>query len=199
MNWIQRQWQHFKEKSFWGKFWDILLASILVLMLFPGGRELVQRAVLKTGLMGNTTANLNEALTTESANWLLTDLNGEIHRFGDLNVKPIFLNHWATWCPPCKAEMPSIIDLIETSGDRAHFILVTSEDVVRVRAFLKQQGWQLPVYFPKTPVPAQLHAASLPTTLVIDGSGKIIHRSEGMRDWGSDKASDLVVGGAPFK
>lgn len=194
MKWLQRQWEKFKAKSFWGKFWDVLFIAVIILLIVPGGREMVQRGIIKTGLMGRTTVNMNEALTPVSKDWLLIDLEGQHYRLSDLNDRSVFLNFWATWCGPCKAEMPSIISLIEKSGDKANFILVTTEDPEHVKAYLKRQDWDLPVYFPTTAIPAQLAAQSLPTSLVINSSGEIIHRSEGMRDWGSDKAVRLVVG-----
>lgn len=194
MNWIQRQWQKFAEKSRWGKFWDILLLVILLLLIVPDGRVMVQRTLLKTGLMGRTKANVHDALLNSTAQWALMDLDGTTARFGELSDRPVFLNHWATWCPPCRAEMPSIISLIEKTGDRAHFILLTSEEPDKVRAFLKKQNWDLPVYFPLSATPEQLQAESLPTTLIINTEGTIIHRSAGMRDWGSEKAVELVVG-----
>lgn len=194
MKWLQRQWDQFKAKSVWGKFWDFLLVAILILLLFPGGREMMQRGLLKTGLLGSTSVNASEELTPASKEWLLVDLEGRQHRLSDLNDRPVFLNFWATWCGPCKAEMPSIISLIDNVGDDANFILVTNEDPEHVKAFLKRQEWDLPVYFSQTAPPEQLAAASLPTSLVINASGEIIHRSDGMRDWGSEKAKDLVVG-----
>jgi len=194
MNLIQRQWQKFAEKSIWGKFWDVLFLIVIILLIVPDGRMMVQRTLLKTGLMGTTKANASDTLPNSTSQWKLMDLNGNIVRFGDFADRPVFLNHWATWCPPCRAEMPSIISLIEAAGDRAHYILLTSEDPEKVQGFLDRQGWDLPVYFPVEPIPTILQAQSLPTTLVIDRSQTIIHRSEGMRDWGSKKAVELVIG-----
>src|SRR5690554_4445762 len=186
MKWLQRQWEKFLAKSFLGKFWDVLFIAVIILLIVPGGREMVQRGIIKTGILGSTTANTNEPLAPVSKDWLLMDLEGQRYRLSDLNDRPVFLNFWATWCGPCKAEMPSITSLIEKSGDKANFILVTTEDPEHVKSYLQRQNWDLPVYFPMTAIPAQLATQSLPTSLVINSSEEIIHRSEGMRDWGSD-------------
>ncbi len=194
MNWFKRQWAAFRAKSYLGKFWDVLFVVVIVLFLIPDGRIFVQRMVLKTGLLGSTTANISEGLNPESRGWQLEDLEGNRFTLEALNNRPVFLNHWATWCPPCRAEMPSIMSLIDQTGGDAVFLLVTSEDRNRVQAFLDKQQWDLPVYFPVTPTPSQLAAESLPTSLVIDKNGMIIHRSEGMRDWSSEEAVELVTG-----
>lgn len=197
MKWFQRQWEQFKAKSFWGKFWDVLFVVIIILLIIPDGRLMVQRGLMKTGITGSTSSNTLEALDTAAMNWQLRNMDGQIITFGKLSERTIFLNHWATWCGPCKAEMPSIVSLMEATGNKAHFILLTSDDLPRVESYLKTNNWDLPVYFPVSPIPAQLNATSLPTTLVIDSRGNIIHRSEGMRDWGSKKARRLVLGKLP--
>lgn len=194
MKWLKKQWEGFLAKSFWGKFWDVLFVAVIILLIIPQGRIEVQRLIVKTGILGGTDANLSTDADPATLQWNLTNLNGEQITLGELNDRQVFVNFWATWCPPCKAEMPSIISLIEQVGDDTNFVLVTSEDPERVKSFLKKQGWDLPVYFSSTPAPSQLSAQSLPTTYVINASGQIIHRSEGMRDWGSDGAVELVRG-----
>lgn len=193
MNWIKKQWERFLEKPFWSKFWDITLLVILLILVIPEGRIGFQRILLKTGVMGSTKANTSETLPSSDWNWQLMDLDGQTTSFEAFADQPVFLNHWATWCPPCRAEMPSVISLIEKTGQSANFILLTSEDPEKVKSFLEKQNWDLPVYFPVSPIPEQLQAESLPTTLIINTQGTIIHRSEGMRDWGSDKAVELLT------
>lgn len=194
MNWFKKQWEVFKAKSFLGKFWDVLFVVVIIMFLIPDGRMLIQRGILKTGLMGSTTSNEDIKLDSNALSWRLMDLEGRQLTLGELSDRPVFINFWATWCPPCKAEMPSIISLMEKAGDQSHFILVTSEEREKVVAFLDRQGWDLPVYFPLSDYPPQLSAASLPTSMVISTDGKIIHRSEGMRDWASKEAVELVTG-----
>jgi len=192
MNWLKKQWELFKSKSALGKFWDILFVIIIIALIVPDGRMLVQRLILKTGLMGKTTANEQNALSNEALQWKLSTADGRLVQLADFSGKPVFINFWATWCPPCRAEMPSIIAMMEKVGNDAEFVFVTYESPEKVNAFLSKQGWNLPVYFPQEDAPAELNASSLPTTVVLNASQEIIHRSEGMRDWDNDAALELL-------
>jgi len=192
MNWLKKQWELFKSKSALGKFWDILFVIIIIALIVPDGRMLVQRLILKTGLMGKTTANEQNALSNEALQWKLSTADGRLVQLADFSGKPVFINFWATWCPPCRAEMPSIIAMMEKVGNDAEFVFVTYESPEKVNAFLSKQGWNLPVYFPQEDAPAALNASSLPTTVVLNASQEIIHRSEGMRDWDNDAALELL-------
>jgi len=125
--------------------------------------------------------------------WKLTDASGAIYTLNDFSGKPVFINFWATWCPPCRAEMPSIIALMEKTGNTAVFVFITNEAPEKVEPFLQKQGWNLPVYYPLENAPEQFQAKSLPTTIVINKNGEIIHRSEGMRDWDNSKAVELLT------
>jgi thiol-disulfide isomerase/thioredoxin len=193
MNWFKKQWELFKSKSAFGKFWDVLFVLIIVALIFPDGRLMVQKLILKTGIMGSTKANLQEELSANALDWKLTDSSGAIYTLNDFSGKPVFINFWATWCPPCRAEMPSILELMKKTGDNATFIFITNESPEKVEPFLKKQGWDLPVYYPAENAPKVFQAKSLPTTVVISKNGEIIHRSEGMRDWDNDKAVELLT------
>ncbi len=191
---IKSLWARYKQRGPVSIFWDLVLLAILVLIVLPDGRVWVQRGLIQTGIFGSTKANEKQALAAATLNWQLADLNGNKFVLEDFSDKPLFLNFWATWCAPCRAEMPSILSLMEQTGNEAHFVLVTYDPPEKVRAFLEKHDWDLPVYFPMQQAPAELEASSLPTTLVINAQNEIIHRSEGMRNWGSEQAVKLLTG-----
>ena len=192
IKYIQKQWELFKAKSLLGKASDILIVVLLIGAFTPDGRVWMQRAILSTGLMSSIESNENRALVSDEAQWMLQDLEGNTISFGQETDKPIFLNFWATWCPPCKAEMPSIIELNELMGDKLQMYLVTNEDPEKVRAFLEKKNWDLPVYFPLTAVPVQLKAEALPSTYIIDRENTLVHQSVGMTNWSSSEVQDFI-------
>lgn len=194
IKYFRKKWDAFKAKSVWGKSSDLIFLILLIVLFTPGGRVYMQRLILMSGLMGSIEVNMDEELNEESLNWELEDLNGNRVSISELNDKPVFLNFWATWCPPCKAEMPAIESLYAERRKDMHMLLVSYEDPNKVRAFLKEEAWEnLPVYFPLSSIPKQLKAEALPTTFIIDSQGKILHRSKGMSDWSSGEVQSFIL------
>ena len=192
MKMLKRQWETFKAKSLWGKFTDLLFVGFIVMVLLPDGRIFFQRAILATGLFSRLDVNTEEALSPAELNMALVDADGQALTLADFVDRPVFLNYWATWCPPCNAEMPSIIDAMQALEDEVHFVLVTAEDPAVVEPFLVRKAWDIPVYYLASQPQGALQYNSLPTSLVINGRGIVIHRSEGMRNWSSDAMLELL-------
>src|SRR5690606_16804378 len=104
--------------------------------------------------------------------------------------KVIFLNFWATWCPPCIAEMPSVNALYNRFKDNKSvaFVLVDADGKMKsAQAFMEKHKHDLPVYIPAGQIPGQLFRGSLPTTLIINKKGEIVFGHEGMADYNSDQ------------
>ncbi len=196
MNFFKKQWEAFKAKSWWGKTTDILFIVFLVMMLTKDGRILFQRAILATGIFGSVSVNEDAPISEENWNWKLYDLEGEEHRLAEFRGKPIFLNFWATWCPPCNAEMPYVQEMIDESDGDVVFIVATSEEFEKVKSFLAEKEWDLPVYVLGSYPVAELQYRSLPTSVVIDANGRMVHRSEGMRKWSWDGLQEILNSGS---
>lgn len=111
--------------------------------------------------------------------------------------KVVLLNLWATWCAPCRKEMPELSKLQKLLGSSEFEVVALSEDLKGAEAsaaFLKDSGSEnLALYVdPKATALVALQSAGLPTTLLIDRSGKEIGRLLGPADWASDEAQNLV-------
>jgi len=122
----------------------------------------------------------------------LTRLDGTPMRATDWLGRPLVVNIWATWCPPCRIEMPSLqrlSALIEPSGAR---VVALSLDTDRnlVREFVLKYGIELPVGIATTPATATeaLGATALPLTLYVAADGRIVGRHFGQRDWAEEWA-----------
>ena len=89
--------------------------------------------------------------------------------------KPIILNFWASWCGPCKMEMPEIQKFYEKYGEDIHFILVSVDDSLdTAKAFIEDAGYTFPVYFDNTSAGAYTYgASSIPLTFFIDAEGNL--------------------------
>jgi len=125
----------------------------------------------------------SEDLARNSVNFTLTDLNGKLWTLKDLKGKIVMLNFWATWCPPCRKEMPDLEALYTRFGPQGFVILgISDDDPDKVRAFIQKQGNTYPVLLdPGSKVNQLLHISGIPKTFVYDREGKIVAQSIDMR------------------
>ena len=125
-------------------------------------------------------------------NWNLKQLNADEVNFSQSKGKIVIVNFWATWCPPCVAEMPSFQKLYNDYGTKVDFYFVTSEKVEKIEKFMVKNGYNLPIYFETSAPPKLMESNILPTTYLISKSGKIVIDEEGTADWYSTKMRDLI-------
>ena len=124
--------------------------------------------------------------------WQLGSLEGEKLNLTDSEGKVILINFWATWCPPCVAEMPSLQSLYTDYGDRVDFYFVSMENPEKIAPFMEKKGYDFPVFIPVQEVPAAIRSNSLPTTYVISKKGDIVIDKSGAADWNSKKVRKLL-------
>ena len=119
----------------------------------------------------------------EKANFTLTDLSGKNWTLKDLRGKVVLLNFWATWCPPCRKEMPDLEALYRRFEPQGLVILgVSDEDTDKAKPFIEQQGITYPVLLdPGRKVNELFQIQGIPKTFVYDRDGKIVAQSIDMR------------------
>ncbi|GHC48156.1 TlpA family protein disulfide reductase [Ulvibacter litoralis] len=161
----------------------------------------VQRGLLATGLMNpnveviaqvnynttegeNNTTDPSDPFTKADFNLTLIDAKGNEVSLGDFKGKVIFMNLWATWCPPCIAEMPSIKELQDYVGDDAAFVMLSlDKDFEKAKAFNTRKGYNFPIYTLATNLPKMYQSSSIPTTFIIDAKGNLRMIHKGMADY----------------
>tara|TARA_Y100001972_G_scaffold129201_1_gene195167 strand:+ start:4118 stop:4678 length:561 start_codon:yes stop_codon:yes gene_type:complete len=145
----------------------------------------MQRVMLATGII---TPDLNEPQTPASYQLTLEDLEGNKIPFEQFRGKKVFLNFWATWCPPCIAEMPDIHDLYEKVGDKTSFVMISMDkEKEKARAFIENKEFTFPVYFLASPLPSVYDPHAIPTTYVISPDGEIVVTRHGMAKYDTKK------------
>ncbi len=125
------------------------------------------------------------------------DSDGRELGLGDFRGKFVLVNLWATWCGPCRREMPSLDRLQARLSGSDFTVLALSQDrkgVAIVEKFLAQIGtWNLAIYVDSSARSARrLGAIGLPTTVLLDRQGQIIGRLIGSAEWDSDEAARLI-------
>ena len=134
----------------------------------------------------------SSTIQLQNYNWSLKGLNTEDLDFNTAKNKVVFVNLWATWCPPCVAELPSIQTLYNDYKDKVEFVFVTNEDWETVSKFYQKRGYDLPTYNRLTQTPKELYSKSIPATYIIDKSGTIVVSEKGAADWNSDKNKRII-------
>lgn len=173
---------------------NIFFAVFLVLLIIPQTRTPLQVALNKVRVFVRSPSQLDQEDQTQLQpfTYRLATLEGTPTTLEIGKGKVTFISYWATWCPPCIAELPSIEKLYGDYGDQIDFILLTNEDPETVRKFLKKKSFDLPVYFPRMETPKPLFGRSIPTNYVLDKKGKIIIKETGAADWDSEQVRGVL-------
>ena len=130
----------------------------------------------------------------ETFNWRLKDRQGNGFNLKEARGEVVFINFWASWCPPCVAEMPDLRDLHEDYGEEVTFLFVARDRQEKVDAFMSKHGYDLPVFYEVDLTPSQIYNAALPTTFIIDKKGAIVVAEVGSADWNSSETRELLDG-----
>jgi len=103
----------------------------------------------------------------------------------DFRGRGVVVNFWATWCPPCKKELPYFESMYTKYSDREEFMMVNLTDGNRetvdiVKSFINRNGYTFPVYYDTSADAAYSYGvSSIPVTLFIDSKGRLVHRQTG--------------------
>lgn len=175
---------------------NIIFFGFILLLFTPYGlpirTTLIKGVSFVTTRIFNVEIDKDERKILNSFNWKLINSNGDVLEFNTLEGKVIVVNFWATWCPPCIAEMPSFQKLYDGYQDKVVFLFVASDEEKKVVTFLNKNEYTLPVYFEVTNRPAEMQSNSLPTTYIINRKGEIVVNKTGAVDWNSNRIKDLL-------
>lgn len=159
-----------------------------------------QSVVMKTGLLDASI----ESKEQEAFNYDFTieDLRESKISFDQFKGKVIFLNLWATWCGPCKAEMAGIHKLYQEiatdnhTADNIAFVMLSldkAQDKEKVKKYIHDKKFTFPVYLPTTYLTDQLLVPSIPTTFIIDKRGNLVAKEIGTTNFNTKKFKKFII------
>ena len=175
-----------------GKYVSIYLSVLLLFLLLPldfpaEGRDEDLYSKLRISLIKGD---------KRAPDFSLLDLNGKKVGLSQFRGKIILLNFWATWCGPCKEEMPFLEILHQQFKEKDFVVLTISvdyEEAKIVREFISKQRYTFPVLLdPKCEVLDLFEVKGIPTSFIIDKKGKMLGRAIGPRDWKCQEVFSLI-------
>jgi len=131
----------------------------------------------------------------EAEDFTLEDLTGPMVSLKDFQGKVIFLNFWASWCGPCRIEMPAMELLWQVFQDDDFVILAVDvrEGRDTVSSFIEKNDYSFPVLLDSRGKVANMYdLRAYPTTFLIDWEGKVVGKAVGAREWASKDSFDLI-------
>jgi len=148
-----------------------------------------------SGSSGDTTAqpaaivDIPQSNTSTLPSFQLYDQRGQQLNLNSFRGKKVFVNFWATWCPPCRAEMPSIEKLyaaIDTS--KTVFVMLSFDEAAQTAVqYVRQNKLTMPIYFPAENPPAIFQTDGIPATFIFDEQGNLLKRNIGGEDYNTDE------------
>ncbi len=186
---------YFKTKKWWSILLDFLFYGLIILFLIPSTRRTVwpvlMRTVLHPPLKKVSTTPLR-TLGDRDLQWSLATLDGRHVTLGNYRGRVLFINLWATWCPPCRAEMPGIEKLYKDYGDKVVFLMIAGDTPEKVKQYLHDNGYTFPALIQESKAPPPLQTKSIPTTFIVDKKGNIVLEHKGASKWNAKKIRNLL-------
>jgi peroxiredoxin len=172
---------------------DKLLTALAIALLLTGITYLAilqfaHRGQFSIGRGSGTEETPSVAAGDKAAPFTLKDLNGKTVSLASLRGKVVFLNIWATWCEPCREEMPSMETLYNEFHKRKDFvILAVSQDSrgkAAVEPYVEKNGYHFEVLLdPDNKISELYNISGVPETFIIDRKGRIVAHHMGAFDW----------------
>lgn len=187
------QWHKYRrKKTIAGIIFDFLFTVLLIAMLFPTSRKIVSSTIIRYSMFQPRESKEVSYLNDNDYKWHVEDLDGNLLELSSLKGKVIFINFWATWCPPCIAEMPSIQRLYDEYKEDMAFIIVSQETKETLHEFIQKKGFSFPVYVLSSRQPAIFSSRSIPASFLISPEGQVMMKKQGAARWDGNNVKQLI-------
>ncbi|WP_316802653.1 TlpA disulfide reductase family protein [Pedobacter nototheniae] len=172
----------------------LFIILFLVIIFVPDAKAMLIQGLIKVGFYSPKIEETKVGVSNLNG-IQFKNVKGEVVDLGDLKGKVIFLNFWATWCPPCRAEMPSLNKLYNQFKDNKNVVFIFADadgNLAKSSEFMLNRKFEMPVYKIESEIPTQIFESALPTTVIFDKQGRLSFRHEGIADYSNKKFVDFL-------
>lgn len=191
--WLRIKWKNMENLKTWLKkngFTTILTVLFIIILVNKDAKAWLMRQVASTGILNSSISEPKELRNASAkvtyAGFILKSEDGTLIDSSALQNKVVFINFWASWCPPCRAEFPSVQKLYDHYKNHPEMVFLTvnlDDNTTLGKAYLKEKGFTVPFLVPAGNIPGTLYNGSLPTTVVLDKKGEIRLHHKGLADY----------------
>ena len=155
----------------------------------------LQRGLLTTGLLKPSIPEADEVFPAASPEFYFADEEGRVRSLAEYEGQVIFMNIWATWCPPCIAEMPSLHRLYQGFKEDPQFTFLfvsMDEDFGKAQEFMANRNFDLPVVHYRTKARGTYESTVIPTTYVISPDFRLVLEKRGLAKYDTDEMREFL-------
>ena len=175
--------------------------ALVTILVNPDAKAWVLQKLFFTGLFN---AKIEQKTTVYSsqnnADFSFINENNAILNTSSLRGKVVFINFWASWCGPCRAEFPSIQKLYTQFKDNpnVYFVMINTDDaILKAKNYLEKEQFTIPLQHAYGTIPDAVYKGTLPTSVVLDKKGNIRFSHEGFANYSSEdfikQMHDLIM------
>jgi thiol-disulfide isomerase/thioredoxin len=176
----------------------IFILLIAIVFFSTDARTILIRGIMFTGLFNaeaSADVKKERPSITVPAGMTFRSEDGQLINLSENKGKVYFINFWATWCPPCRAEMPSINELATKikNKDKISFLMVDVDNKMDASVkYMQKHNYNLKVYTSESSIPDGIFNGTLPTTAIIGPDGTLVFHQTGMADYNNKEMINFL-------
>lgn len=186
--------KYLAQKTKLGLAFNAVVVLLAVFIMIPQTRKMTTAMMLKMTIFVYQPTLLATPIPLQEGvdQWQLRSLDGDTCRLADFAGKVTVINYWASWCPPCVAEMGQFEQLYADYSDKVNFLFISNEKHSDIVKFQKRKNLNLPIYQAVKYYPQQLSSNTLPVTFIISADGNIMMRKSGIAQWNGTRMRNIL-------